>query len=161
MDKGCETWYNGDMNRKCIDCGKVKPIEQFPLKYGNGYGHGTPRWRRRICKECERVKVRPGNRIRSRRSYAKRRGEIFREAVAKYGGKCKECGRSKPLLAFIFHHVNKRPPGEFTGKQFYRRIAQGKIRRDIWLMCANCHLILHRKKWASTNHQHLPLTRRR
>ena len=67
------------------------------------------------------------------------------KAFGLYGGKCENCGATSNLQ---FHHINmdggeERKSG-YTHKKLYRILANYGKREDISLLCASCHMKLHR-----------------
>lgn len=67
------------------------------------------------------------------------------KAFGLYGGKCENCGATSNLQ---FHHINidgveERKSG-YTHKKLYRVLANYGKREDISLLCASCHMKLHR-----------------
>lgn len=91
---------NGKMYRRCVFCGEVKPINDFPH---NGVdANGNPEWRQ-DCKTCYNIR-RKENRTKKKHSDficgQKRRGEEnpeythqeWKEALIFFGGACAYCG---------------------------------------------------------------------
>ena len=68
-------------------------------------------------------------------------------AQSGYGGKCLFCGEDRPET-LVFHHVNgggaehRKKAGGSAG--FQKWLIENNFPDDIVLLCANCHLILHR-----------------
>ena len=151
--------------RMCINCGKEKPIEEFPWYASDGYGYKAHRWRKRTCRTCQNIKNKSRDqtsiRIKIRRSQIKRKMELFKAVVIKYGGKCRICGRSRPILTFVFHHTNGRTSGQTFGRIWYKQLLECGIKKDVWLLCANCHLILHRTKWNTIPEVRQPTNKQR
>lgn len=91
---------NGQLYRRCVFCGEVKPITDFPR---NGTDKkGRPEWRQ-DCKCCYNIR-RKENRTKKKHSDfiggQKRRGEEnpefthqeWKEALIFFGGECAYCG---------------------------------------------------------------------
>jgi len=70
------------------------------------------------------------------------------KAIEGYGGKCSVCGENRSET-LVFHHVNgggkehRRITGSDYG--FYKWLVENNFPSEIELLCANCHLVLHRR----------------
>jgi len=78
----------------------------------------------------------------------RRSDRLILTAQAGYGGKCLFCEENRSE-ALVFHHVNEdgnEHRKEYTNNKFYQWIIENNFPNDIILLCANCHLVLHRRK---------------
>ena len=69
-----------------------------------------------------------------------------KEWIVNYlGGKCAQCGYSKCIAALDVHHINGRrrevSPSSMTSWSERRMLKE--IKRDVQLLCANCHREVH------------------
>jgi hypothetical protein len=67
-----------------------------------------------------------------------------------YGGKCICCGETEELFLQI-HHSNGGGRADIKEKggsqfQFYKWLIDNKFPEGYWLLCANCHVGIHRSK---------------
>jgi hypothetical protein len=70
-------------------------------------------------------------------------------AQAGYGGECLFCGEDRPEV-LVFHHVNEDGKEHRkrikNAQEFYVWIIDNNFPDDLILLCANCHMYLHRRK---------------
>jgi hypothetical protein len=131
--------------RKCAGCGKVKTVDLFKWKRTNA---GRDWSMSHTCSECFNSKEREENSD-HRRGTARASKSLLKwnykvRAIKKYGGKCAGCGIDDPRI-LTFHHKNgggkqDRMRGQLA---LYRRLAEGPKRKDIVVLCHNCHNIEH------------------
>lgn len=100
------------------------------------------------CDECARY----------HQEYSKgRRDRVFEKAVARYGGKCACPGCDVTEVTFLqFDHIHndgakERRTGNRTTR-FYTEMAEGPMRDDIQLLCANCNGSKHRNGGVACAH---------
>ena len=130
----------------CSDCKTWKPKSEFHKNKVKKGGLAT------ICKRCTRdrhSKYWKDNKEQLSRKRRITRIRRWKRAVSGYGGKCLFCGEDRPE-ALVFHRVNghgkehRDAAGGTTENGFYKWLVDNDFPDDIVLLCANCHLILHR-----------------
>lgn len=84
-------------------------------------------------------------RDRNREFITRQRVELKKKLIELKGGKCEICGWSGHQVAFDFHHLNpnekewKNKGGEWVLKKYREEVSL----KELQLLCANCHRILH------------------
>jgi hypothetical protein len=156
--------------KKCIKCGKRKPVTDFLLKDPeNG-------WREKKCRDCKRASIESWRKKSGERDYILRRErklakeiskEIVRrradpavirdkarqsrldryEAYNKYKDKpCEDCGRRFPPCVMDFHHVKGPKLGTVAYMWMSRKYSMHLLEEEMAkcvLICSNCHRIRH------------------
>ena len=112
----------------CSQCGKEKPIEDFPFR---NKAKGT---RRANCKECHSAKV---------KARYQQNKEVLNQSKA--GHSCVKCGYNKCIEALEYHHADASTKIDTVSRlaTHYNLIdAKNEMEKCI-LLCANCHREFH------------------
>lgn len=127
--------------RRCKKCGKVKPLDQFPINDG---------YRLRSCDECFKRHNRQRtseyytrNTERGRRRSKETRAKVFQKVMTRLGGKCVCCGETEPLFLTVDHiendgaeHRKRDPSGRAA---IYRWLIRHDFPPGYQLLCSNCN----------------------
>lgn len=81
--------------------------------------------------------------------------KLLSMVIKGYGGECLFCKENNPDM-LVLHHVNEdgkehRKEEGKTGHAIYRWIIENDFPDEIVLLCANCHLALHRRIYRDGN----------
>lgn len=138
------------MMRTCKICGKTKDESEFGYKIYDG--HIFAIYTKRVCKKCvneeRRRKRRENASIRNAEisRTGKYRKKLKHDLLTMYGTKCSRCGYDNEI-ALCIHHSNggggeERKNG-YIGRRMYRKLLKEPKRKDIEVLCMNCHTLLH------------------
>ena len=133
-----------EKTKRCSRCRAYLPTSTFTKDKSKKDGlHST-------CKPCDHARDRDWakrNKIAQRISSKKRHQRIYQQVVDGYGGKCCFCGCEKRGV-FVLHHPNgggtahvRQLPGT---QALYRWALKNGFPDSLMLVCANCHLLIHR-----------------
>jgi len=134
----------GENLKKCTKCSNIKPTSAFSKKRASRDGLYC------ICKQCDQEDGRQRYRrtVESRALTEKKEHiNIYNRVVDGYGGKCEMCGCEEHWVFMLHHregggakHVRSLPGSQ----KLYRWAIKNNFPRLLMLVCANCHMLIHR-----------------
>ena len=161
-----QKYHYRKLNGLCVQCGLKRPVKKIlrcsQCRIKRAAISAGQRGRRPLgsCQSCYKRKARNGlslcircselSKIRSKRRHA----EIRKKALDKYGGAC-ACCKENNIKYLQIDHVDgggnkerQRLGNKGRGNRFFTILVQSKKRKDIQILCANCH---QAKKYGGCN----------
>jgi hypothetical protein len=130
-----------ERNRKYHYSNKEK-INKRQRKY---YQDNKERTAEQYCQQQARYRVNNKEKIAKR--HRQHRIVLVGRAMSGYGSECLFCEENDRDV-LVFHHVyenGKKHRGKMNDRKFYRWIIENDFPDEIILLCANCHMKLHKQ----------------
>ena len=119
--------------RKCLECGKKKPLSDFRLM--------KDRWRKHTCKKCMKARYFAANKSKVYEYRKARERRTKEEVITHYGGKCNCCGET--IIEFLtmdhIHGGGRKHAKELKKTRFFMWVKRNNYPDYLQVLCFNCN----------------------